>query len=199
MARTEGEVLEFLRQVDFLNGVSEVSLRRLAEMLVERRYAPGEVVFRQGQAGEEVLLVQSGWIEVGWETSSGEFRRYYTTGPGDAAGILSFIGHRVHSATGRAEEEVCGLALPRSRKEELLSMPEVMFKLLLVYEARRRQMLDMSVDLASASLPELEYRVGAYGDEIAQLEQRVQEIQSRLDQVREQLTAYQQALAARAG
>jgi hypothetical protein len=77
-------------------------LRVLAERLVERRYAAGEVVLRQGEPGESLHLIAAGQFGVEQEQPDGGQRCVATLGPGDLFGELALLDGEPRSATVRA-------------------------------------------------------------------------------------------------
>jgi CRP-like cAMP-binding protein len=85
-----------------LAGLPAGVLRLLAGRLGEQRYAPGDVVLRQGEPGEALHLVVSGRFAVERQWPDGSQRRLATVGPGDLFGELAVIDGAPRSATVRA-------------------------------------------------------------------------------------------------
>lgn len=93
--------------------------RRIAGMQ-SRTFGPGEVVFRQGDAGQrEAYLVHAGTVEVRRQTSDGE-RVLRTLEKGDLLGEVAFFSDGPHSATARAVGRVTLLVVPADRLEHLV-------------------------------------------------------------------------------
>jgi CRP-like cAMP-binding protein len=85
-----------------------------------RSFGPGEVVFRQGDAGRrEAYLVHDGTVEVRRRTSNGE-RVLRTLTKGDLLGEVALFSDGPHSATASAIGSVTLLVLPADRLENLL-------------------------------------------------------------------------------
>ena len=83
--------------------------RQIAGMQ-SRSFAPGEVIFRQGDAGkQEAYLVHEGKVEV---------RR--RTAKGDLLGEVAFYSHGPHSATALAVGRVTLIVVPADRLEHLV-------------------------------------------------------------------------------
>jgi CRP-like cAMP-binding protein len=55
-----GELQAFLARTPFFGGLSEASLARVTAMLVARDYRKGDAVFRAGDTGASMLVVESG-------------------------------------------------------------------------------------------------------------------------------------------
>ncbi len=93
--------------------------RRIAGMQ-SRSFGPGEVVFRQGDAGKrEAYLVHDGQVEIRRRTSNGE-RVLRTLAKGDLLGEVAFFSDGPHSATAVAIGRVTLLVVPADRLENLV-------------------------------------------------------------------------------
>ena len=64
-------------------------------------YQPGEVIFRKGDAGDCMYVIQDGQVEVVGE-SQGQEVRLGVCEPGDLIGEMAIFEHQAHSATVRA-------------------------------------------------------------------------------------------------
>lgn len=85
-----------------------------------RSFGPGEVIFRQGDAGKrEAYLVHEGKVEVRRRTSNGE-QVLRTLGTGDLLGEVAFFSDGPHSATALAIGRVTLLVVPADRLEHLV-------------------------------------------------------------------------------
>jgi small-conductance mechanosensitive channel/CRP-like cAMP-binding protein len=61
-----------LRNIDFCRAIPDEQLERLAVFARERPYAPGEIVIRAGESGEELFIVQQGELAVVMGEGAGE-------------------------------------------------------------------------------------------------------------------------------
>ena len=97
----------------------------------EVRFAPGEVVFREGDPSRAVLFVRDGEVEVAKAAGEGEVV-LGTVGPGEFAGEMGVIEGRPRSATVRARGEVLGEMVERRAFLERVSRdPRLAFGVLL--------------------------------------------------------------------
>jgi small-conductance mechanosensitive channel/CRP-like cAMP-binding protein len=68
LARTHSEprpdVKARLSSIDFLAGVTPEVLERLAQGTVSALYAPGEVIIREGESGNELFIIERGNVQV---------------------------------------------------------------------------------------------------------------------------------------
>ena len=88
--------------------------------LPARTFEPGEVIFRQGEAGKrEAFLVHEGKVEVRRQTAHEE-RVLRTLAKGDLLGEVAFFGDAPHSATAVALERVTLVVLPADRLESIV-------------------------------------------------------------------------------
>jgi CRP/FNR family transcriptional regulator, cyclic AMP receptor protein len=84
-----------LAQIPILTGLSASALEHLQSRAQRRRYAPGDVVVREGDPARDMFLVLSGRLEVrkGPGVTLGEL------GPGDCLGEMALIDTKPRSAT----------------------------------------------------------------------------------------------------
>ncbi len=95
-------------------------LARLAVQLFEKTYAPGELVFREGDPGKGLFVVLEGEIEILRDTPQGE-QRIATFGPSTAFGEMALIDDLPRSATARVSTPAHLLILYRSHFETLVA------------------------------------------------------------------------------
>jgi len=93
--------------------------RRIAG-LQSRTFEPGEVIFRQGDAGKrEAYLVHDGKVEVRRRTPDGE-RVLRTLAKGDLLGEVALFSDALHSASALAIDRVTLLVVPADRLENIV-------------------------------------------------------------------------------
>lgn len=63
-AATAEDELATLRAVPLFKDLTDRDLKRLLTLLHVREYAPGEVVFREGQTGAGMYLIKSGSVDI---------------------------------------------------------------------------------------------------------------------------------------
>jgi CRP-like cAMP-binding protein len=93
----------FLVATPFFGGLDEAQLDRLVGMLAEKRFAVGEVVFREGDQGRSMYVVHSGELLVCKTGESGRSVRMSRFGPGDFFGEMTLIAMQPRSCTVRVE------------------------------------------------------------------------------------------------
>ena len=98
--------LALLRQVPLFAPLNLSTLERLASTMTSSDAAPGEVLIREGDAGDRYLVIEAGSVAV----SSGG-RQLRTCGPGDGIGEIALLRDIPRTATVVATEPTRVLAL----------------------------------------------------------------------------------------
>jgi serine phosphatase RsbU (regulator of sigma subunit) len=130
---------EALRSMPFLEGARVDVLERLAEVAVERRYARGQIVLREGAAGRELYLILDGLVEVVKGTGADEME-IARRGAGDLFGEMGFLEGRPRFATVRALEPTQVLSFAQGDMESVLArQPELLHNAVRVLSARLRE------------------------------------------------------------
>jgi len=95
----------FLLKTPFFGGLDDAALDRIIAMLGERRLANGETVYRQGEQGRSMYIVEAGTILLC--NAAGPCREVKLTrlGPGDFFGDTTLIEMQPRPSTARAECE----------------------------------------------------------------------------------------------
>jgi CRP-like cAMP-binding protein len=91
--------IEVVRRSDLFAGLSDVDLDALAACLIERRHARGEVVFRQGDPGETMLVIAAGRLFASTTKLNGSSTGLNEMGPGEVLGEMAFLDPAPRSAT----------------------------------------------------------------------------------------------------
>jgi CRP/FNR family transcriptional regulator len=81
----------FLAKVPLFQGLKDRQLQRLADRMVERNYAAGDTIVKQGQGGEGFYVLTSGKGEATRERADGEKVLVNTFGPTDYFGELALL------------------------------------------------------------------------------------------------------------
>ena len=119
LALPEGRIrarMAHLRSVSVFDGLDDDQLHEVARMAVERRVRDGELLFREGDVGEELYLIQSGALDV----LQGADQRYLRTCvAGEPIGELAAITSLRRTASLRAKGDTEVLVI---RSDEFLSL-----------------------------------------------------------------------------
>ena len=114
------EKVERLRNLDVFRDLTFKETLEVDELLHERVYEKGEIVFEEGDIGHGIFVVVSGKVRV---DPSREFFRNAALefGPGDMLGELSLFEEAPRIATAAAVERTVMVALPRAELSALLT------------------------------------------------------------------------------
>ena len=88
-------------------------LRERLQSVVEKRFSPGETVFRQGDFPDRLFLIGEGEADVIREGPGGEEVRLARLMPGEFFGEMGILGDAPRSATVRAASELRTLSIHR--------------------------------------------------------------------------------------
>lgn len=102
-----------LRGSSLFQAMPEMILGDLSRLMTPVSYAEGEIVFRQGEAGHHLVLVEEGRLEAVRAAPGGASVAVASFGPGDVVGELSLLGDGRRMATVRAVSAATGLVLER--------------------------------------------------------------------------------------
>ncbi len=98
-----------LRQIALFDSLSDAELAQMAASIAERRLAPGDVLFREGDVGHDCAVVLDGALEITTELNGAEFQ-LGVFHSGRIVGEMALIDHSPRSATVRALND-CTIAV----------------------------------------------------------------------------------------
>lgn len=140
MSATSGETIELLGRVPVFAALAEEELARVADVTVPRRFAAGEVVFREGDESSTCYIVRSGHARAVREHTDGRSITLATFGPGDIFGELAMFDEERRTATIETIDETEAIAILSGDMRRLLrEHPEIAVKLLSSLVQRLRQ------------------------------------------------------------
>jgi CRP/FNR family cyclic AMP-dependent transcriptional regulator len=138
-----GKSLGVRGDMDFLGSLPEATRARLLEQARRRHFERNAVVFRQGEPGGSVHLLQRGWLAVRVATSAGDMATLDLLSPGAVFGELSFLdtSDRNRSASVVAIEPSSTLEVPSAAFAEMCRRDGAAVAAVLVLMARREKRL----------------------------------------------------------
>ena len=146
---------KFLQRVSLFQGISRREFGHLFQALVVRAYAPGEILFHEGDIGRALFILESGRVEITRQTPEGGTRHVAVLNPGDYFGEMSLLDELPRSASAAAMEPIIVHLLYKTELEKLIKqVPHVgaaiMLHLGMLLAARLRALADSSpIALAS--------------------------------------------------
>jgi putative ABC transport system ATP-binding protein len=96
-------IAEFLQKSPLFKSLSAGTLSEVADKITLERFAAGDVVIRQGDAGDKLYVIRSGTAEV-HVTRNNETRQVATLAAGDFFGEAALISGEPRNATVKAGE-----------------------------------------------------------------------------------------------
>src|SRR5262245_51624626 len=106
-------IVDILHRVDIFENLAEPELHRIGDMLSERRFREGQLLFKQGDVGDALLIVAEGRVKVFIPEGQSE-RVLAFFGPGDVLGEMSLLTGEPRSAGAAAISDTRVLALSKS-------------------------------------------------------------------------------------
>lgn len=106
MTTSAEQTLEILRQVDYLASLDDETLAEIAASGRHVRYATGDCIVSELEAGADVFVLLDGRAEVSVQPRGTEKRAICTLSPGAAFGEMSSLTGELRSATVTAASEV---------------------------------------------------------------------------------------------
>jgi CRP-like cAMP-binding protein len=161
------EVVELLGRVPVFSTLERGDLERIAQLAVPRSFAPGEVVFREGDASDTCYVVHSGHTRAVHQHGDGRTLTLATFGPGDIFGELALFEDELRSATVEALEPTSVVAVLGPDMRRLMGEhPEIALRLVI---ALGRRLRETNERLARRSFQSVQSRVAAVlGELVAQ-------------------------------
>ncbi len=119
MANQE-DIVQLLQKVTVFEALAPDDLRRVAEVAVPRRFATGQVIFREGDESDTCYVVRRGHCRAVRENTDGRTIALAHFGPGDIFGELAMFDDERRSATVEALDAVEAIAIAGSDMRRLL-------------------------------------------------------------------------------
>jgi CRP/FNR family transcriptional regulator len=170
VATSTADTIELLARVPTFEALGPQELARVAEVAVPRRFEPGQVVFREGDASDTCYVVRNGHARAIREHANGRTIALANFGPGDIFGELAMFEDENRSATVETLDDLEAVAILGSDM---------------------RRLMREHAELALGIVTSLGRRLRAANERIAS--QSFQTVQSRVATVLTQLVAEAQA------
>jgi len=117
--RDEAETPLELRQIGFLKGRKEETIRELERCVEEKSYDEGEQIFREGDDSDELFLIRRGSVRIVLPLEDNSRYHVATFARGDFFGELAFLDRGIRSADAIAWKRTDLYVLSRERFDKV--------------------------------------------------------------------------------
>jgi len=119
----------------------------------EEKYKDGQIIFREGSAGDWLYIILSGSVEI-FKTVRGEKFTLDTLGPGEVFGEIAFLGGGKRTATTQALGETTVGLIDRDSIDLEFNRLSSDLRFLIVTEPKRfKKMIDRALEFTSRTEP----------------------------------------------
>ena len=133
------DVVGLLARVPVFETLGQDDLERVAQVAVSRRFALGQVIFREGDESDTCYVVAGGHARALREHADGRTIALARFGPGDIFGELAMFDAESRSATVEALDDLHALAILGSDMRRLMrEHPDIAVKLVIALGRRLR-------------------------------------------------------------
>src|SRR5579872_5542023 len=115
----EKEIIQELRQIDFLHNMSEQEIRLLVPNVQVHEFGAGETIVTQGETGDTMYLIRRGQVEVLGRSNNGPVRSIAVMKRPQIIGEAAMMTGEPRNATCKAQTDVEVLELNRESFSEL--------------------------------------------------------------------------------
>jgi CRP/FNR family transcriptional regulator, cyclic AMP receptor protein len=143
MAAGTEETVGLLGKVPVFGDLATDQLAQIAAVAVPRSFAPGQIIFREGDDSDTCYVVRDGHARATREHSDGRAITLANFGPGDIFGELAMFDDEQRSATLEALDRVDAIAILSADMRRLLrEHTDIAVKLVVTLAARVRTLND---------------------------------------------------------
>ena len=141
------ELVAALANMDLFRGLSSAALERVASICTEQNHKTTEILFREGDTGENIYLILTGKVRISRNVAGMGEEALAVLGPGSAFGEMALIDEVPRSADAIVHD-TCRLAvLTKEGMEDLLFLNkdlayEILWNFVKILSSRLRETND---------------------------------------------------------
>lgn len=144
---------KFLQAIPLFDDLTASQIERIAQDLMERHFGQGDIIFREGDPGEVLYVVQSGRVRIFVSGSNTETSVILFGRPGDIFGELAIVDGLPRSASATAVEETIVYTLARDAfRAHMRHAPQLALNFMKLLSVRVRYNTHKVNSLASMSV-----------------------------------------------
>ncbi|HUB34280.1 MAG TPA: Crp/Fnr family transcriptional regulator [Bryobacteraceae bacterium] len=149
MTESRAQYARLLAKLPIFSGLTDAELGYAAERVAPRQYAPGEIVFTEGQPCAGLYVVERGHIRVFKTSAAGREQVLTIDGPGSSVAEIPVFDGGPYPASGAAVDQATLLFIGKQDFHALcLAYPAVALKVLRVVGARLRRLVGIIEELS---------------------------------------------------
>ena len=158
---------DLIASIPLFHALPADAVERLRAAASARGVAKGEIIFRQGDLPEDLLIVERGSVEIVLDTPAGEVV-LATLREGAFFGELAIFEHRPRTASARAAEESRLVSIPRTAILDLIAThPPAAVQFLAIVAGRLRGADELLARLQVKNVNALMEARLTFGDRVA--------------------------------
>jgi CRP/FNR family transcriptional regulator, dissimilatory nitrate respiration regulator len=144
-----------LQTAPILQGLERASLAKVARSAIRRVYAPGTVIFLEGDAAPAFYYVDAGWVKVVKMALDGREQILYFWGPGEIFGGIGVFVNRPAPATAIALEATTIWLLPSDAIRQMFTVNPALALPVIEFMANRiGELMELVADLSLHTVTE---------------------------------------------
>lgn len=144
---------EALQATPFFHGLDEQVLTELVRHAVARTFAPGAVIFLEGDTSPGFYYVEQGWVKIVKMSPEGREQTLYLWGPGDLFGGMGVFANHPTRATAITLEPATLWLLPRDAiRQALVAEPTLALRVIEFMAGRIEELMALVTDLSLRSV-----------------------------------------------
>ena len=151
---------DILSSIPGFSGLSESQLEAIKQIVVDRHFNKGEIVFSDGDDGNGFYVVAKGRVKVFKVSPEGKEHILHIVGPGESFGQVAVYAGRSFPANAQAIDKSYLLFIPRAAFVKLITEnPSLAMNMLAVLSVRLRE---FTMQIENLSLKEVPGRLASY-------------------------------------
>lgn len=115
----ELKIVTALRAVPFTQGMEPRHIKKLASLATEVKFAPNEVIFREGDEGRTFFFIEEGQVLLEAQVAGRGQVPILTLGPGELLGWSSLFPPRRKTSSARAVTAIWAIAIDVTKLQEV--------------------------------------------------------------------------------
>jgi CRP/FNR family transcriptional regulator len=144
-----------LRQIPAFHNLPDEQIQSLAAVLVCRQYAPGQIIFLEGEQASSLWFVAQGRVKIIKQSLNGRIQGLCLMNRGKCFGSCPLFDMEKNPATAQALDQVTLFVLPEEALQRLKTNdPQLIKALLHIYSQRLEHLARVSEVLGAWTVPD---------------------------------------------